>query len=215
MKKLLSFKKFYFVGLSFLFISLLPLPSSYLLSKPYVVRASNIEDEQSNIKINNKSKALVKDTSYALKIYNLSDGQKVVFKSKDSSVASVDKDGVITGNSLGSTIVTITVKGGSKKTISFECNVTVGPPAISITLTRRDLVITQGKKRSLKAILKPNNTVDEVFYSSSDNSIATVDSNGRITAISPGEVIITAYVNSSLKDLCIITVTTEIIDLED
>lgn len=215
MKQRISIKRISAFSLALFLIASLPIPTNHFFGNPTIAKASTIEDDQNNVKINIKNKSLVKDTSYTLKIYNLSDGQKVSYKSKDSSIASVNKDGEITGNGLGTTIIFVTVKGGSKKSVSFECNVTVGPPAISVALTKRELTITQGKKRSLKAILKPNNTVEEVFYTSSDTSIATVDFSGRVSAVSSGEAIITAYINTQLKDACIISVTTEIIDSED
>mgnify|MGYP002508939660 CR=1 FL=1 len=61
-------------------------------------------ETQAEIKLRVKTKALVKDTEYTLKVYNLSENQKAVFKSSDPETASVDENGVIRGIANGTAI---------------------------------------------------------------------------------------------------------------
>ena len=66
--------------------------------------------------------------------------------------------------------------------------------ATNITLTPESAILTQkGETVQLIATVTPENTLDKkVIWSSSDSSVATVDANGLVTAVSNGTVIITA-----------------------
>jgi len=177
-----------------------------------VAHASSNEEEQSEIKLNVQSKSLVKDTSYALKIYNVKDSYKVTYKTSSSSIATVDENGLITAVNFGTTSITITVKDGFKTIASLQCDVTVGPPAISIKLTRSEVTLSIGHKTSLTAILKPNNTVEEAKYSSNDPEIATVSPGGRITAKKVGVTYIFASIDNGKFDMCKVTVVEKDLD---
>jgi uncharacterized protein YjdB len=199
-KYLLAFGLFLFLTIFF------PIP---VAGNVMIVHASTVTGEQSEIKLNVKSKSLVKDTTYALKIYNILDSHKVTYKSGDNAIASVDENGVIKAVDFGTTIITVTVKDGIKSLATLECEVTVGPPAISIKLTKSEITLTVGSKTSLTAILKPNNTVEEARFSSNDQSIATVSIGGRITAKSVGVTYIFASIGNGKYDVCKVTVVEE------
>ena len=66
--------------------------------------------------------------------------------------------------------------------------------ATNITLTPDSTILTKkGETVQLIATITPENTLDKkVIWSSSDSSVATVDANGLVTAVSNGTVIITA-----------------------
>ena len=66
--------------------------------------------------------------------------------------------------------------------------------ATNITLTPDSAILTKkGETVQLIATVTPENTLDKkVIWSSSDSSVATVDANGLVTAVSNGTVIITA-----------------------
>ena len=66
--------------------------------------------------------------------------------------------------------------------------------ATNITLTPESAILTKkGETVQLIATVTPENTLDKkVIWSSSDSSVATVDANGHVTAVSNGTVIITA-----------------------
>lgn len=160
------------------------------------------EDPRIEIKLNVKTKALVKGTSYALKVYNVADGQSITFQSDDPLIASVDEEGVVTANAVGTTFVTVTVMEQSEVISELRCDITVGPPAVSIKLTRSEITLTIGKRTTLKTILQPNNTVEEVKFCSYDPAIAAVSPGGRIVAREVGVTYIFAGIDNGMYDLC-------------
>lgn len=187
MKKVITSKKFLTAFWILCFTLLIPLPGTYNTAQASTVSTSSTtEEKQSEIKLNVKKKSLVTDSSYTLVLYNLKDSYKVTFKSSDSSIASVDKNGVVTGIASGDATITVTVKDGSKTIQTLTCDITVGVPAVDISFTSQSITLVVGKSSLLETILTPNNTVEEAKFSSKDTSIATVSSSGRITAKSVG-----------------------------
>lgn len=75
-----------------------------------------------------------------------------------------------------------------------------------IKFTRKSKTLTVGEMYYLKAFVKPANTTDIVTYTSSNESIASINSKGRIIAHKEGSVNITARTNNGLKVVCRIIV---------
>ena len=114
----------------------------------------------------------------------------VTWSSSDENVATVDEGGKITAIKAGTANITATA--GEK---SAKCVVTVYKeiPVTSITLDHTTLSLAAGDEVSLKATVKPDDATDKtITWTSSDTSIATVDSEGKVTAISKGSATITA-----------------------
>ena len=122
-------KCFITLGLFLFFTIFVPIP---VAGNIIVAKASNTQQEQSDIKLNVKRVSIVKDNTYALKVYNTTDNHKVTFKSSSDSIAKVSDDGTITGTDFGNATITVTVKEGFKTIATLDCEVTVGPPALSI-----------------------------------------------------------------------------------
>ena len=77
--------------------------------------------------------------------------------------------------------------------IPVTITVTAAPkPATGITLDQEELTLTVGDTETLVATVTPADTTDTVAWSSNKPAVATVDSNGMVTAVAPGEAIITA-----------------------
>ena len=71
--------------------------------------------------------------------------------------------------------------------------ITAAPkPATGITLNKSELTLTAGDSDTLTATVTPNDSTDAVVWSSSKPAVATVDATGKVTAVAPGEAIITA-----------------------
>ena len=121
---------------------------------------------------------------------NASD-KTVTWSSSKTSVATVDANGKVTAVAEGN--ATITAKAGNK---SATCSVTVTKNVVaveSITLDKSSLELTEGETATLTATVKPDNATNKtVTWTSSSSSIATVDQNGKITAVSEGTATITA-----------------------
>ena len=114
--------------------------------------------------------------------------KSVTWTSSDKKVATVDANGNVKAISAGT--ATIMAKSGD---VTTSCEVTVYTvPASSVTLNKSTLELAIGGSEQLSATVLPENTTDKsVTWASSDNSIATVDTNGNVTAVSVGSGTIT------------------------
>ena len=82
---------------------------------------------------------------------------------------------------------------GRFSVVPATITVTAAPkPATDITLDREELTLTVGDTETLVATVTPSDTTDTVAWSSDKTGVATVDSTGMVTAVAPGEAIITA-----------------------
>ena len=114
----------------------------------------------------------------------------VTWSSANERIATVDDNGVVTGMSRGQTTIRATAADGSGKTASFE--VTVRQQPTSIQLTSSTDTINVGTNLTVRANVLPENTNDKsVVWNSSDESVAKVNSSGRVTPVGPGECVIT------------------------
>lgn len=68
----------------------------------------------------------------------------------------------------------------------------IAPMTTKITLSSAQENIHVGDSLTLKATVEPTDSLDAVTWSSSDNTVATVDANGKVTAIGAGKATITA-----------------------
>ena len=171
--------------------------------------APTTNDKQLEIKLNVKSKSIVKEKSYNLRVYNVLENHKIFYKSSDSAIASVDENGIVYGVDFGTTTITVTVKDGTKTIATLTCDITVGPPAIIVKLTKTDLIMVVGKKTTLKTILQPYNTVEEIKFYSNDPTIVSVSPGGRITANALGSTHVFAMIDNGKYDTCKVTVLKE------
>ncbi len=132
---------------------------------------------------------------------------EVTVTSSDSNIIEVNKteEGkiVLTAkNEIGD--VTITVKEtNSNVTKTFAATTRI--PATSLTISQKEETIEVEKSIKLTATVEPSNTTDEIVWSSSNESIATVTQEGTVTGISEGEVMITVACGNK-SDTCKVTV---------
>ncbi len=133
----------------------------------------------------------------------------VTFHSSNSSIAKIDKQtGMIEANSVGSVTISIKVKYGDYLEITDSFSLDVLGAGIVIDGNTKEL-LTVGEKTPLTATVYAGaNASQEVVWSTDDPSVATVDSNGLVTAIAPGEVIISA--KSKQYDYAVATVYFEV-----
>ncbi len=127
----------------------------------------------------------------------------VTWKSSKASVAKVDSNGKVTAVAKGSATITATA-GGKSATCTVEV-VEKQVPAESISLNKQSLELKAGASETLKATVTPTNTTDEVTWSSSDEKVAKVDKNGKVTAVAAGSVTITAKAGEK-SATCTVTV---------
>lgn len=76
----------------------------------------------------------------------------------------------------------------------------------SITLNYTKYALEVGQSKTLVAVTSPESAVKSVTWYSSNNKIATVSKNGKVTAVTTGTVTITAKTTNGLKAICKVTV---------
>ena len=133
----------------------------------------------------------------------------VTWASSKQSVATISSDGVVTAVAEGTS--TVTASAGGK---SATCMVTVSKKAVpvsSVTLDRNSVTIEEGQSTTLVATVSPADATDkDVKWKSSSPSVASVDENGTVRAVSPGEASITATAGGKSAS-CTVTVTKKVI----
>lgn len=166
------------------------------------------KETQPEIKLNVKSKELVKEKSFRLKIYNTPDNCNITYKSSDTSIVTVNEDGLVKGVDYGKATVTVTVKDNNKVLSTLQCDITVGVPAISVRITTRNLIMVVGQSTTLKVLVAPYNTVEETRYKSLDSNIASISTGGRLSAKSAGTTRVYALIDNGYS-VCNVTVIDE------
>ena len=122
---------------------------------------------------------------------NDASNKAVTYTSSNSSVASVTSSGKVTARKPGSATITVSAKDGSNK--KAICKITVRQSATAVRLNKSSVTLYSGKAQQLKATVLPSNAYNKnVTFKSSNPSVASVASNGKITAKKAGTVIITA-----------------------
>lgn len=137
-----------------------------------------------------KTLSLTTGKKYTLKpVVTPSNSQeKVTYKSSNTKIATVSSTGVITAKKVGK--VTITVQSGKQKaTVTLTVKKAPALKVIKNVPTKK--TITKGKTYTLKPQLYPSGAIAKITYTTSNKSIATVDSKGKITAKKKGTAVIT------------------------
>lgn len=130
----------------------------------------------------------------------------VEFQSSNTSIATVDLNGVVRGISPGTaTITAVTKRNGIKASVLVTVK-TISSTSVSLNSTR--VSIDKGNTFSLVATVNPTNATNQSVTFKSDNpNIATIDSNGIITGIASGTATITVTPNGGgTSSTCLVTV---------
>lgn len=147
----------------------------------------------------------------------LLDNLTFTYKSDNETVATVDKNGLVTPLKAGTATITVTAKAVVTttngmpiltKTATAKCTVTVTDntiPATNIELDASSKTMTVGEKAKLTATVKPDDSTDKVTWKSNNDKIVSVDENGNITALAVGETEVIATAGS-VSAVCKVTV---------
>ena len=123
----------------------------------------------------------------------------IEWTSSDESVATVDETGTVTAVAAGEANVTASVKDADIAA-STHIKVVVTPTGV-VAPESIDLVTNGENTKDLDAKLVPADATDvKLAYESSDESVATVDETGKVTAVANGECTITTYVIAKTED---------------
>lgn len=138
--------------------------------------------------------------------------QEVTWSSSKPAVATVNANGLVTGVAAGTAEITAT----SKDDPSFKdvCTVTVNNiPVSSVELDKTTLSLTEGETYTLKATVKPDDAADKTpTWTSSNTAVATVSSEGVVTAVKAGTATITAKCGEKTAT-CTVTVQAKFVNV--
>lgn len=141
-----------------------------------IVTSVIINTQATAVKINKKNASVLVSKSVKLKINN--NKKKVKWTTSNKKIATVSKNGLVKGKKVGK--ATITAKVGKKK---YKCVVTV---KMGLNETKKDLNV--GSTTTLKLL----GATKKVRWSSSNKSVATVSTKGKVTGVKEGTATITA-----------------------
>ena len=119
---------------------------------------------------------------------------EVSYASTDEAIATVDKDGRVQVLQPGECDIVTTLTQEDKKVVEKKTHIKAFYEVEGITLDKTEGILTAGNTVALNATVLPEEIADEttVTWTSSDEKVATVDENGKVTAIAAGEATITA-----------------------
>ena len=135
----------------------------------------------------------------------------VTWSSSDSTVATVKGTGnTRTVTAVGNGTATITVTAGGK---SAQCTVTVTTDLKGLSLDHTTLSLEVGQQQKLTATADPVNATNcNLSWESSDTSVATVDTSGKVTAVKSGTANITVS-SGGFSVKCVVNVVTTVTEL--
>ncbi|MDA3881917.1 MAG: Ig-like domain-containing protein [Bacteroidales bacterium] len=135
----------------------------------------------------------------------------VSWTSNNTDIATVS-EGIVTSHSVGETIITVTTNNGLEQT----CDVTVSPViAESITLNTHEVSLIIDDTQQLIGAISPDNTTDQtISWHSENETIATVDETGLVTAHNVGQTEIITTTHNNLTDTCIVYVEETVIEVD-
>lgn len=163
----------------------------------------------SSVSLNKTSIELIEggsETLIATVLPEDAENPTVTWISSNTQVASVS-NGTVTAITVGQCFITATAGGKSAECLVNVSSGTIPVENVSLDMTELSLLI--GEEHTLTAILSPSNATNKnVSWSSSAESITTVDQNGKVVAISDGTAKITVTTEDGGKTAdCIVSVT--------
>ena len=138
----------------------------------------------------------------------------IIWSSSDTSVATVDSDGKVSGCSAGTAVITARTDRGQKA----SCTVTVTKDASVVTqasLNQTSMTLsirydTPNPSQPLYLVNRRDTMAYVTKWTSSATDVATVSSNGVVTAHSVGEATISALTSLGQTLKCKVTVVSEV-----
>ncbi|MCL2501977.1 MAG: Ig-like domain-containing protein [Bacteroidales bacterium] len=143
------------------------------------------------------------------------------WSSSNTAVATVSATGILTAVGQGNTTVTVVLPGRS---LMSACEVQVAAQlATHIYLNKEHLVLEESKSETLSYTFAPNGSVvSDAQWNSSDETVAVVDGEGKVTAMKVGQTVITVFdlEKPEVKASCTVVVTPKlaesiVLDLEE
>lgn len=201
-------KKLYILGLLFIFI----LVSCQKLDQDNIIAVKVTKVEITN-KLN-KELVVNEEAQLGVKITPLNATFKdIIWFSSNTSILTVSDKGKIKALRKGTATITAFAKEDNIKDIY---TVKVNNPNIlaeSIKLSQKEIVLKLNETSNLSAEILPANTSDKTVKWSIDNKKIASVVDGKITALSIGEAIISATTKNDLKATCKLIVKSNVVEV--
>ena len=146
------------------------------------------------VKVNKSALTIKKGGSAVIKATvgpNTASNKKVIWKSSNSKIAKVSSTGRIRAVKGGTaTITAVAADGSGKKAV---CRVTVKASITSLSFSKISGRLYVGKTMQLSPVIKPSDATNKkCAWSSSNDKVAMVNSEGKVYAVAAGTAVITA-----------------------
>jgi uncharacterized protein YjdB len=183
----------------FLIVSLFAACSKEETSVPEVVQSIALSETTLSLRIDETHQFKIQHSPSHL------NSPKYIWQSSSNDILSVNEMGEIKALNIGEAVVTVTTVD---KTLSSKCNVTIAPVLTEkISLNESEIELRLGESVKLEFTILPDNTTDKsVVWKSEDESIASVDKEGKIKAISVGETTVKVSTSNALESICKVVV---------
>ena len=134
---------------------------------------------------------------------NANKNTEITWTSKKKEVASVNQKGLVTGKTVGNSMIMATSQNG----YSADCLVVCQAKITGITVNPVTANMTVGQKITLTATTSPEIVTEKVTWKSRNEDVAKVDNNGNVTGIGKGVVeIIAQNPGGTIQAVCTVTV---------
>lgn len=144
------------------------------------------EGKTTNITLDRDNATIEKGQNVTINATTTPSGKTVTYTSSDATIATVTATGVVTGLKAGTTTITVT-----SDEITKTFTVTVIVKTTGITVAEKEVNLKVDDSYDIRATLSPADSTEGFTYSSSNEDVITVDSNGKVKAIGSGTATVT------------------------
>ena len=134
---------------------------------------------------------------------NANKNTEITWTSKKKAVASVNQKGLVTGKTVGNSMIMATSQNGYSADCLVVCQAKI--TGIKINPVTANMIV--GQKITLTATTSPEIVTEKVTWKSRNENVAKVDNNGNVTGIGKGVVeIIAQNPGGTIQAVCTVTV---------
>lgn len=120
----------------------------------------------------------------------------VTWSSADNEIATVDSKGNVVGVAPGVVKIIATAKDGSNKAAACLVTVKEKVPSTGISAVNSEMTMVVGTSKSVEFTTQPNNSTDNLYYTSDNANVVTVNSRGKVYAKALGSATVYATTTS-------------------
>lgn len=128
------------------------------------------------------------------------------WSSSNTAVAKVDETGFTELLSAGTTVITV-MPEWNPNNVMAQCRVTVVQSATAFALNKTAITLEVGAKETLTPAVTPDKATTTITWKSLNSKVATVGSDGVVTAVAAGQAYVVANTENGFVDNCLVTVT--------